>query len=265
MWKNKSHYVVPVQERMEFQAKLERKYLSYGKHIEVIESSFFKPRDIAYMEIKHDTGEIGMACGEFWYDEDNICPIIAMTHELGHYIDFTTNFDSDYPKYKDFGIFNYEVRAWEFAIEICNEIGITPKYNKEFLVYARTCLKSYFDGLPWDEYVNYDTFENAINRLMVLLGLEEVPEKPEVFQPKDSFMEIMEAFTREKHKMERERAERHQKQGRMIAKPMFDFGDVVKFPWEEDEPQTPLERKREMQRKRQQNIKKAMRAKKWEL
>jgi hypothetical protein len=249
MWKRNSYYTIPVQERMEFQAKLERIYLAHGKHIEVIEETIFKPKDVAYMEVKHSEGMVVdtfMVCGQFWYEEDNICPIIAMTHELGHYVDLTVNHYGNFKEYREIGIFEYEVRAWEFAIEFCDAIGLTPKYGKELLTYARTCLKSYYDNLPWDEYVNQRTFDNAMKRLMIELGLEEEPEVPEELRPKpttDSFSQFMEMWKRH-----------------VSEPPVYEFQRP-----KNKEYKNPFERMQEQRVERQRQIKRGMRAKSWEL
>jgi hypothetical protein len=266
MWKRDSYYSIPVAERMVFQEKLERVYLTYGKHIEVLTNfDFFTPNDIAYMQVDHDNGEFisaKLVCGRFWYEEDNICPIIAMTHELGHYVDLAENFNFDFPKYRSIGVFEFEVRAWEHAIKFCNDIGITDKYPHAIYAYAKTCLTGYFEGLRWEEFLNQDTFNNAMNRLMELLGLNEDIPEPEELKPKPSnpsFAEFLQSLNEARTE---ERAKRHQRQGNPLSW-VWTWGDDEPAPKEDT--RTPLERKRDMQRNRQRQIKKAMRAKKWEL
>lgn len=260
MWKRKSYFSVPVEERMEFQAKLERLYLSYGQHIEVIqEVTERNPLDSAHMQVKHtEDGEfdvysdIFLRCGAFWYEEDNILPLVAMTHELGHFVDMTQNFNNFY-EYKGIGLFEYEVRAWEYAVKFCNELGISQKYGEQIVVYARTCLKTYFDFINshWFEYMNQETFDEGINRLVELLGLDCEPSEPEEIQPW--------WVSYKPQPVEEKRAIRHQEQGRRVVS----FNPVIETPKKKH--QSPLERKREMQRNRQRQIKKAMRAKSWEL
>jgi hypothetical protein len=249
MWVKENFFKVNKEERQVFNHKLEELYKSHGHYIEVIENSpwFQDQRAIAYLEFNHRENEMTFKCGTFWYEEENICPVIAMTHELGHYIDITENFNGDWLNYnRTLGTLELEVRAWERGIEFCKKLGL-DKYKEAILQYAHECLGSYFNAwyLPNDRRFNFTgrkpTFQEAMNRVRLALGLE-----PEAIreEPKNDFLESL----------------------RRLEELIGDRRTVQFNPCGETEEElSPLERVKKRKEKYRQTVKKGMGAKTWEL
>jgi hypothetical protein len=250
MWlkTEKDYFQIAREERLELNLKLENLYKKYGKYIEVIQSSpyFMDERAIAYLEFNHIEKEMTFKVGKFWYEEDNLCPVVAMTHELGHFIDIQENFNGDWIEYnRTLGTLELEVRAWERGIEFCRQLGILDKYSNMIFEYAEKCLDSYFSAwrLPNDTRFNFTGrkphFEEARQRVAYALGMNYEPRESNTVQPVDlweSFKELMEARERE-----------------------------VAYNKPEEEEMTPLERVRKQKEKYRESVKKGMGAKQWEL
>jgi hypothetical protein len=257
MWVNENfggaYYKVSREERQEYNFKLEEVFKSYGKYIEVIDQnpSFFGTQeDIAYMEHNHLTGEFYLKCGRFWFQEENLCPVVAMTHELGHFIDATQNFNGDMRDYnKTLGTLELEVRAWEFGIKVCMDIGL-GKYKQMIFDYAEKCLGTYFNSwnLPNDRMFGFTgerpSFTQALNRIRTALGMEVQPERPERPQ-RPSLQDMWEELSRQ---MEAQRR---------VAEVQFK-------PLEELE-MSPLERMKQKKIEARKNLKKSLGSKGWEL
>jgi hypothetical protein len=246
------YFKIEREERLVLNHKLEEQYKAYGKYFEVLNNSpfFMDNRAMAYMEVNQITLEVSFACGTFWYEEDNLCPVVAMTHELGHYIDLSENFGGRYNEYnRTLGTLELEVRAWEYGIKICEKLGLVERYKDMIFQYAHKCLGSYFNG--WgigrrDHAFGFNgrrlSFEEAIQRIQQALGMEITPQpKPE---PRDPFLESL------------ARLEELLGGGRRTAQ----FN-----PCEETEELTPLERVRKQKEKYRETVKKGMNVKPWEL
>jgi hypothetical protein len=259
MWVNENfggaYYKVSREERQEFNFKLEEVYKSYGKYIEIIDQnpSFFgSQEDIAYLEHNHITGEFYLKCGRFWYQEENLCPVVAMTHELGHYIDATENFGGNMNEYnRQLGTLELEVRAWERGIEICNKIGL-GKYRQMIFDYAEKCLGTYFNAwsLPNDRMFGFNgerpSFTQALNRIRTALGMEVQPEPQRPERPqRPSLQDMWEELSRQ---MEAQRR---------VAEVQFKPMDELE--------RTPLERVRYKKIQAKKNLKKSLGCKEWEL
>lgn len=210
MWKNKDYYEVSVEERLEFNHKIEEAYKKRGKYIEFVETP--EPA-MAFMQFNHLTDEISFGVGTgWWYEEENILPVIAMTHELGHYIDIHDNFNCNiYDYHRALGTLEIETRAWLYAVEVCKEIGFTRW--EVFFRYAKQCLGTYFNAPCWqDVKFGFDgespTYEDSIMRIEQKLPdfkkelVEEV-----VFS--DPFAELMRKFEQQMEaKRQKNREER---------------------------------------------------------
>jgi hypothetical protein len=252
MWvqTKKDYFQIAKEERFELNYKLETLYRQHGHYIQVIENSpwFQDQRAIAYLEFNHMENEMTFKCGTFWYEEDNLCPVVAMTHELGHFIDIKENFDGNWIEYnRTLGTLELEVRAWERGIEFCRQMGILDTYAQMIFDYAERCLDSYFSAwsLPNDRRFNFmgrkPSFEEARHRISNALGLEYKPR--EVQPPRDDFFESL-------RRLEELIGERR----------------TVQFnPCGETEEMTPLERVRKRKEKYRETVKKGMNVKPWEL
>jgi hypothetical protein len=247
------------EERLVFNFKLEELYKSHGKHFEVLTkpSNFFMDnRAIAYMEVNHLENEVNFACGTFWYEEDNLCPVVAMTHELGHYIDLKENFNENYMEYnKQLGVLECEIRAWEHGIEFCKQIGIVERYGQMIFEYAHRCLSSYFNGFtaPRDRRFGFTgrrpSFTEAVQRLQQALGMEiNTAYIEEPVKQSDPLSDVI-------ARLEELLGERRNPVGEC------NLGGLDL----ETEELTPLERVRKQKAKYRETVKKGMGAKSWEL
>jgi hypothetical protein len=256
MWIKKAFYQVPREERLEFNFKLEEVYKSYGKYIEIIEETpffFGNPDDIAYLEHNHMTGEFHLKCGRFWFQEENLCPVVAMTHELGHYIDATQNFGGDMREYnRTLGTLEIEVRAWEFGIKVCRDMGLVNKYGQMIFDYAKECLESYFSAwsLPNDRHFGFNgrrpSFTEAIQRLQQALGMEIKTEYIETPKKQKDFLDLLQEL-------------QEVMESRRVAE--CNLGQLEL----ETEEMTPLERVRKKKIEAKRNLKKSLGCKGWEL
>lgn len=81
--------------------------------------------------------------GEFFNDRTNLCPIIAIYHELGHWFDINKNFNGDIHDYFNGtqGTAEMEVRAWENAVVIAYKLGFEEW--DVFYKYCEYCLGTY--------------------------------------------------------------------------------------------------------------------------
>ena len=184
MWSNtvKNHYAISVEEREVYRSKLEAVIRKNGKVVNLLPRR--RGRDMAIMEVDHLRGEIHLHCGTFWNEKDNLCPIVAMAHELGHYVDLRDNFHCIYSHYNGrLGVLQMEVRAWEYGFEFLKDI-LSDEHMKVAYVFAEKCLATYFD-YPWDHELDlmfeFDgvppTFLEAKNRIRKLVGLNPLPEE----------------------------------------------------------------------------------------
>ncbi|UKL30038.1 hypothetical protein [Bacillus phage PK2] len=256
MWikEKESFFRISREERQVYNFKLEELYKSYGKYIEVLEDKpnpfFMDNRAIAYLEFNHITNEMELKVGQFWYEEENLCPVIAMTHELGHYVDIRDNFNGDYLSYnRILGTLELEVRAWEHAIEFCKQLGILEKHSQMVYDYAVQCVGTYFSAwrLPNDSRFGFTgrrpTFAEAKQRIAYALGMEVPHEEEKQFvEP----VNLMEAWEQLKEAMRGSRF-------------------VAEINPESEEELTPLERVRKQKEKYRKTVKKGMGAKPWEL
>lgn len=179
MWKNQYYYEVSVEERMVLNFRLEEAYKKRGVHITVeTECNQFAPEPyMACMNYFHNIEEYSFHCGSFWYEEQNILPVLAMAHELGHYIDVSENFYHNHKEYHStLGTRELEVRAWLHAVEVCKEIGFTRW--EVFYKYAMDCLSSYFNDpfgfmdYRWGYTGENPTLENGLMRIKEMIGIE---------------------------------------------------------------------------------------------
>jgi hypothetical protein len=85
--------------------------------------------------------EIG--CGFFWFDNENIAPVMSVLHEIGHWYDETTNFEHTELYFSELGTLGMETRAWEYAIDFGVLIGFDEW--DAFKNFASFCLGSYFN------------------------------------------------------------------------------------------------------------------------
>lgn len=164
--------------RSYFNEKLQEVYNAHGVNFMVHGKEV--GHDLAFVQYDHDTGEISIHCGDFWNNERDLSPVIAMAHELGHYLD-AQNFDGFDDYSNRLGTKEMEVRAWEIGLAICMGIGLHD-FRQEILRYALDCLGTYFDGsyLPLDVEFGFKgqspTWLTASERLYRVVGLE--PETP---------------------------------------------------------------------------------------
>jgi hypothetical protein len=252
MWIKENHYVVSTEERQRLNVKLEEVYAQYGQVIRIERnppSLWQDTRAIAYLQCNHMTGELTLHCGEFWEDEDNLCPVIAMAHELGHYMDVTENFFEDFTKYNQtLGTLELEVRAWEKAYYVLKAIDFN--HWEVFYSYAEKCLGSYFGGARWgglpnDRRFNFQgkspTFTEGKNRLRSLVGMELIQEVEEPQRP--SIQDMWEELSRQ-------------------------FGGgrgIAQIQPKVEEELSPLDRMRKQKEKYRRSVKEGMGAKSWEL
>lgn len=182
MWINNNFFKVPVGERLELNYKLELAYKKRSVNFSVDSDSFNS--ETCYMQYNPKYNEYSFICGSFWFEESNVLPVVAMAHELGHYLDVRDNFDFDLEEYfKTLGTKELEVRAWLYAIDICREIG----FNRwdVFFRYAKHCLGTYFnDPFSLNDFRfgftgQEPTFENALMRLQERIGIKKIYRKVE--------------------------------------------------------------------------------------
>jgi hypothetical protein len=252
MWKTSHFFEVSVEERLEFNHKIEEAFKKRGHVIEIDEDT---PEPyIAYMNYNKFLNEFSFGCGSFWYEERNIIPVVAMTHELGHFIDVSENFDGNIVEYhKTLGTKELEARAWFYAVEVCREIG----FNRweVFFRYARHCLESYFNDPFGFHDFRYGftgqspTLENALMRLQDRIGLrfeEEKVERVEFVDAPSSFKDLFIQIQKLQEAMRRTAEVQAQ---------------IQLEPEETDPMKRLLKRKREAQK----SLKKHLGAKSWEL
>jgi hypothetical protein len=169
------HYAeVSIRERLEWNNRIRAAFAKRGVSFE-IDSETPEP-SVCYMNYNGETEEFTFGCGEFWYDFTNIIPVIAMSHELGHYVDIMENFDGDVYDYDTLGINEIEVRAWLYAVDILKEIGFTRW--EAFYRYASECLDSYFSA-PFGfadlfRYRGDGTIEYGLQRLRDRIGMNSI-------------------------------------------------------------------------------------------
>jgi hypothetical protein len=177
MWIHEDHYKVPVEERLYLESCLKSKYVLHGVYFKVDKTGDFV--DYPHQAcLSHDTRtkHFDFYCGEFWNEYDNLLPVIAMAHELGHYIDLEQNFDLDLLEcIRILGTVEMEVRAWLHAVEIFKGMGFT-RWGV-FFGYAEYCLSSYFsDPIHIDDFMygfkgTSPTFDEAKNRMREKIGV----------------------------------------------------------------------------------------------
>lgn len=184
MWSEtmSNHFEINVEEREAYRSKLEAVINENGKVVHLLPAR--RGRDIAFMSVNHILGIIELQCGTFWNEEDNLCPIVAMAHELGHYLDLKNNFNSIYSMYNgQLGVLGMEMRAWEYGFEVLKDI-LSDEHMKVAYEYAEKCLATYFH-YPWphelDDMWEFNgtppTFQEAKNRLRKFVGLNPLVEE----------------------------------------------------------------------------------------
>lgn len=185
MWLNDNRYTVPTEERLHLNNLLETAYRERGVSFEIDSEGIFVPAPyLACMVTNPLTKKFNFHCGVYWNELNNILPVIAMTHELGHYVDVKQNFDLDLFRYMEtLGTNEMEVRAWLYAVEICKEMNFN--HWSVFFRYAQQCLLSYFsEPYHWNDLrVGFNgvspTIEDAKERLKTKIEVpfeEEVPD-----------------------------------------------------------------------------------------
>lgn len=173
MWKSEHEYIVTKEERQLFNPKIHE---AYGKRGVTFEVDMTVPEPfVCYMNHSHRDNKYSFAVGTCWLQEENIIPIISMSHELGHYLDVRDNYDSNIKLYhKTLGTRELEARAWFYAVDVAKEIGFT-RWDV-FFKYAKTCLATYFesnlDFMDWRHGFEGEnpTLENALMRLQDRIG-----------------------------------------------------------------------------------------------
>jgi hypothetical protein len=181
MWKHDNYYQVSAKERQFYDEKLREVYDQFNMNFDIMGEDPRFPDYTAYLEHDQVTNNISLVCGRFWHETSNICPVLAMTHELGHYIDVTQNFGGNFEEYnRNLGTLEMETRAWEYAYHVCNAMEYTDW--DVFYQYAETCLNTYFNAwrLPLDRRYQFrgnpPTKTDSLNRIRSLIGMEPLVE-----------------------------------------------------------------------------------------
>lgn len=186
-WVHAHNYEVSEMEREMFNEKLLEVFDKRSVPFHVDDSS---PEPfVCSLEVNQLSGSMRLNCGSFWNDHTNLIPIIAMTHELGHWIDLNENHNGDVRSYyKRNGTHNMEIRAWFYAVGVCRELGFT-RWNV-FFNYAKHCLGTYYKDPRYVEHMNKrfgykgtytPTFEVALEYLKQVIG--EPVEELELTEP----------------------------------------------------------------------------------
>lgn len=76
---------------------------------------------------------------------NNLNGVMAVMHEIGHVIDLNRFGHHTRTVFAEFGLLEFEVRAWEHSFKIARKIGFN-EFNilKEYSLY---CLRTYYDDL----------------------------------------------------------------------------------------------------------------------
>jgi hypothetical protein len=149
MWISSENYQVEAKERALFERRLKKEYKARGFRIEVDRKDKILSRTgEAQIVYYFATGTFRFFCGSFWTDANNLIPVIAMAHELGHYIDYEQKGDDMLDYMTNGKTMDKEVGAWMCAVDVLNKIKFD--HWNVFFEYAYKCLTSYYENMQSD-------------------------------------------------------------------------------------------------------------------
>ena len=143
---------IDVEARKNYMDKLQEVFRENGylDQIYILDPEYRGDVDLNYSAAQLQVRDHGLfiRIGRFVNEQDNVLPIIALAHELGHFVDLTRNYEGSLEKYiRELGCIESEVRAWEYAMGFLHQIGLTSQYMEVAVLHAQECLNTYYNGI----------------------------------------------------------------------------------------------------------------------